>query len=59
MEEQAQQTIQHLGLSASPESVVNDLLQNVLSQVLVVASAGPAIALLLSEGHFSYITVAG
>lgn len=57
MEEQARAIVERLRLQQSPEEVVHDLLAHTLPGVLVVASMVAAIALLQTEGHYSYITV--
>lgn len=57
MEEQAKVVVKRLKLDQSPEQVVQDLLAHVLPGVLVVPSMVAAIALLQTEGHYSYITV--
>jgi hypothetical protein len=56
-EEQSRALIKQFALSQPPEEIVKDLLGHTLPGVLVVASMGSAIALLQSEGHYSYITV--
>jgi intracellular sulfur oxidation DsrE/DsrF family protein len=56
-EEQSRALIQHFGLSQQPEAVVKDLLSHTVPGILVVPSMVAAIALLQSEGHYSYITV--
>jgi hypothetical protein len=56
-EEQSRVLIRERGLEAQPEEVVKDLLAHALPGVLVVASMVAAVALLQSDGHFSYITV--
>jgi intracellular sulfur oxidation DsrE/DsrF family protein len=56
-EEQARILIKLYDLAAKPEETVKDLLAHALPGVLVVAAMTGAIALLQSEGHFSYITV--
>jgi hypothetical protein len=56
-EEQSRALIKQFALSQQPEEIVKDLLGHTLPGVLVVASMGSAIALLQSEGHYSYITV--
>lgn len=57
LEEQARILIKRLKLQQSPEEVVHDLLAHALPGVLVVASMVAAIALLQTDGHYSYITV--
>ena len=56
-EEQSRALIKQFALSQRPEEVVQDLLAHTEPGVLVVASMVSAIALLQSEGHYSYITV--
>jgi len=56
-EEQSRALIKQFALSKQPEEIVKDLLRHTVPDVLVVASMVSAIALLQSEGHYSYITV--
>jgi len=56
-EEQARVLIKRNNVSKQPEEIVKDLLSHALPGVLVVASMVAAIALLQSEGRYSYITV--
>jgi hypothetical protein len=56
-EEQSRALIKEFGLSQQREEVVKDLLGHTVPGVLVVASMVSAIALLQSEGRYSYITV--
>jgi hypothetical protein len=56
-EEQAQALIKHNNLTQKPEDIVEEMLAHTLPDVLVVASMVAAIALLQTEGHFTYITV--
>lgn len=49
--------IKRLNLSDDPERVVHEMLAHNLSGVLVVAAMVAAIAMLQSEGRYSYITV--
>lgn len=56
-EEQARALIKLRSLSAQPEEIVKDLLAHTNPGVLVVAAMVSAIALMQSEGHFSYVTV--
>jgi hypothetical protein len=56
-EEQSRALIKQFALSQSPEEIVKDLLAHTIPSTLVVASMVSAIALLQSEGHYSYITV--
>jgi hypothetical protein len=57
LEEQARQLIRHYNLSEGPETIVGDMLAHTVPHVLVVASMESAIALLQSEGRYSYATV--
>ena len=54
-EEQARVLVERNKLSQAPEEVVEDLLGHTLPGVLVVTSMVAAIALLQSEGRYSYI----
>jgi intracellular sulfur oxidation DsrE/DsrF family protein len=56
-EEQARLLIRRWNLSQPPEEIVKDMLAHIQPGVLVVASMVAAVALLQSEGHYSYITV--
>jgi hypothetical protein len=56
-EEQARGLIAHENLRQQPEEIVKELLAHIHPDVLVVASMGAAIALLQSDGHYSYVTV--
>jgi intracellular sulfur oxidation DsrE/DsrF family protein len=56
-EEQSRLLIKQFGLTQKPEEIVTDMLAHTVPGVLVVASMVAAIALLQSEGHYSYITV--
>ncbi len=56
-EEQARLLIKQFELTQKPEEIVTDMMAHTLPGVLVVASMVAAIALLQSEGHYSYITV--
>jgi hypothetical protein len=56
-EEQSRALIKQFGLSQRPEEIVKDLLSHTVPGVLIVASMVSAIALLQTEGHYSYITV--
>lgn len=56
-EEQSRSLIKQFALSRQPEEIAKDLLAHTIPGVLVVASMVSAIALLQSEGHYSYITV--
>jgi intracellular sulfur oxidation DsrE/DsrF family protein len=57
LEEQARILVKRNNLNQAPEEVVKDLLANLKPGVLVVPSMVAAIALLQSEGHYTYITV--
>ena len=56
-EEQARALIAHNSLIQPPEEIVNEMLAHTLPEVLVVAAMVAAIALLQTDGHYSYITV--
>jgi hypothetical protein len=56
-EEQFRALIKQYALSQQPEEIVKDLLAHTTPGTLVVASMVSAIALLQSEGRYSYITV--
>jgi hypothetical protein len=56
-EEQARGLIAQQTLRQQPEEIVKELLAHTHPDVLVVASMVAAIALLQTEGHYSYITV--
>ena len=56
-EEQARALIAHSSLKQQPEEIVKEMLAHTLPEVLVVASMVAAIALLQTDGHYSYITV--
>jgi len=56
-EEQARALIAHNSLTQQPEEIVKEMLAHTLPDVLVVASMVAAIALLQTDGHYSYITV--
>lgn len=56
-EEQARLLIKHNNLSVQPEEIVKEMLAHTLPGVLVVASMVAAIALLQTDGGYSYITV--
>ncbi len=56
-EEQSRVLIKQYSLTQRPEEVVKDMLAHTIPGILVVASMVAAIALLQSEGHYSYITV--
>ncbi|HCC57643.1 MAG TPA: hypothetical protein DEQ47_10345 [Solibacterales bacterium] len=57
MEEQAKVLVKRLKLDQAPEQVVHAMLAHTVPGVLVVPSMVAAIALLQTEGHYSYITV--
>lgn len=57
LEEQARVLVKQDGLSQQPEEVVRDLMSHLQPGVLIVASMVAAIALLQTDGHYSYITV--
>jgi intracellular sulfur oxidation DsrE/DsrF family protein len=56
-EEQARALIKHNNLQQQPEEIVKEMLAHLVPQVLVVASMVAAIALLQTEGHYSYLKV--
>lgn len=56
-EEQARGLVKRLNLSESPEQVVRDLQAHTVPGVLIVASMVAAVALLQTEGQYTYITV--
>jgi intracellular sulfur oxidation DsrE/DsrF family protein len=56
-EEQARTLIKHNNLAQQPEVIVKEMLAHALPEVLVVPSMVAAIALLQTDGHYSYITV--
>jgi intracellular sulfur oxidation DsrE/DsrF family protein len=56
-EEQARALIAHNSLTQQPEEIVKEMLAHTLPEVLVVAAMVAAIALLQTDGHYSYITV--
>src|SRR6266481_5337172 len=55
-EEQARALIAHNSLTQQPEEIVKEMLAHTVPEVLVVASMVAAIALLQTDGHYSYIT---
>jgi len=57
LEEQVRQLIKYYSRSEDPETIVRDMLAHTVPHVLVVASMVSAIALLQSEGRYSYVTV--
>jgi intracellular sulfur oxidation DsrE/DsrF family protein len=56
-EEQVAAMIKKFSLTAPAEEIVKDLQAHVLSGVLIVPAMVATVALLQSEGHFTYITV--
>ena len=56
-EEQARLLVQRLKLNQQPEGIVKDLLNHVHPGVLVVPSMVASIAVLQSDGRYSYVTV--
>jgi intracellular sulfur oxidation DsrE/DsrF family protein len=56
-EEQVAAMIKKFSLTSPAEEIVKDLQAHVLSDVLIVPAMVATIALLQSEGHFTYITV--
>ena len=54
-EEQARALAAHNGLAQQPEEIVKEMLAHTLPEVLVVASMVAAIAMLQTDGHYSYI----
>jgi hypothetical protein len=56
-EEQARVLIKQYSLAQQPEEVVKDMLAHTVPGVFVVAAMVAAIALLQSDGRYSYITV--
>ncbi len=57
LEEQVRALITHSSLTQQPEAIVKEMLAHTLPGVLVVASMVAAIALLQTDGHYTYITV--
>ncbi len=57
LEEQVKALIAHNSLTQQPEEIVKEMLAHTLPGVLVVASMVAAIALLQTDGRYSYITV--
>ena len=57
LEEQVRGLIAHHNLTQQPEEIVKEMLEHTLPDVLVVASMVAAIALLQTDGRYSYITV--
>ncbi|MGA8043214.1 MAG: hypothetical protein WCA37_10455 [Terracidiphilus sp.] len=56
-EEQARMLIRMRNLTQSPEEITREMLAHTIEGTLVVAAMVAAIALLQSEGHYTYITV--
>ncbi len=56
-EEQARKLIKLRGLTQKPEEIVEDWISHALPGVIVVAAMVGAVAILQTEGHYSYITV--
>lgn len=56
-EEQARKLVKLRNMSETPEEIVKDMLAHAIPGTIVVASMVAAIALLQTEGHYSYITV--
>jgi hypothetical protein len=56
-EEQARALVKRLNTGETREQVVSDLQAHTVPHVLIVASMVAAVALLQTEGHYSYITV--
>ncbi len=56
-EAQAAGIIRFLKLTQTQDEVVKDMQSHVLPGVLIVPSMVAALAMLQSEGHFSYITI--
>jgi len=57
LEEQVRALIAHNSLTRQPEEIVKEMLAHTLPGVLVVAAMVAAIALLQTDGRYSYITV--
>jgi intracellular sulfur oxidation DsrE/DsrF family protein len=56
-EEQVRALIQHNNLKQQPEDIVRDMLAHMIPGAMVVASMVAALALLQTEGHYSYLKV--
>jgi hypothetical protein len=56
-EEQARKLAKEQSLKQPPEEIVRDMIAHLLPHVLQVAAMGAAVALLQSEGHYTYTTV--
>ena len=57
LEEQVRALIAHNSLTRQPEEIVKEMLAHTLPGVLVVAAMVAAIALLQTDGHYTYMTV--
>lgn len=56
-EEQVRALIHHNNLKQQPEEIVHDMLAHMIPGAIVVASMVAALALLQTEGHYSYLKV--
>jgi len=56
-EEQARKLVKEQHLTQPPEEIVRDMIAHLLPHVLQVAAMGAAVALLQSQGHYTYTTV--
>jgi hypothetical protein len=56
-EEQVRALIHHSNLKQQPEEIVHDMLAHMIPGAIVVASMVAALALLQTEGHYSYLKV--
>lgn len=56
-EEQVRALIRHNNLKQQPEEIVRDMLAHMIPGAIVVASMVAALALLQTEGHYSYLKV--
>lgn len=56
-EEQARALIKQYGLTQQPEEIVKEMLAHTVPGVMVVPAMVSCIALLQSEGHYTYVTV--
>ncbi len=57
IEEAARSVIRQFGLTAQPEEVVRDMQAHILPGVILVPALASALALLQSEGHYSYMAI--
>ena len=57
IEEAARAVIKQFSLSAQPEEVVKDIQAHILPGVILVPALASALALLQSDGHYSYMAV--